>query len=86
LTVREFDLLHFLASHPRQVFTRGQLLRQVWEYTWFGDTSTVTVHVRRLREKLEEDPSNPRRLQTVYGIGYRFVPTDGTDALLEGGR
>ena len=85
LTVREFDLLHFLACHPRQVFTRTQLLRQVWEYSWFGDTSTVTVHVRRLREKLEDDPSNPARLQTVYGIGYRFVPTGGEDALLEGG-
>jgi two-component system response regulator ResD len=74
LTVREFDLLAFLVRHPRQVFTRGQLLRQVWEYTWLGDTSTVTVHVRRLREKVEDDPSNPRRLQTVYGVGYRFVP------------
>jgi DNA-binding response OmpR family regulator len=74
LTVREFDLLCFLARHPRQVFTRGQLLQQVWEYTWFGDTSTVTVHMRRLREKVEDDPSNPLRLQTVYGVGYRFVP------------
>jgi DNA-binding response OmpR family regulator len=74
LTVREFDLLHFLARHPRQVFTRGQLLQQVWEYSWFGDTSTVTVHMRRLREKVEEDPSDPVRLQTVYGVGYRFVP------------
>jgi DNA-binding response OmpR family regulator len=76
LTVREFDLLHFLARHPRQVFTRSQLLQQVWEYTWFGDTSTVTVHMRRLREKVESDPSNPVRLQTVYGVGYRFVPAD----------
>jgi len=57
------------------VFTRSQLLQQVWEYTWFGDTSTVTVHMRRLREKVEEDPSSPVRLQTVYGVGYRFVPT-----------
>jgi DNA-binding response OmpR family regulator len=77
LTAREFDLLAFLVRHPRQVFTRGQLLRQVWEYTWVGDdTSTVTVHVRRLREKLEEDPSNPVRVQTVYGVGYRFVPRE----------
>jgi len=76
LTVREFDLLAFLVHHPRQVFTRGQLLRQVWEYTWLGDTSTVTVHVRRLREKVEDDPSNPQRLQTVYGVGYRFVPVE----------
>jgi len=74
LTVREFDLLLFLARHPRQVFTRGQLLQQVWEYTWLGDTSTVTVHVRRLREKVEEDSTSPRRVQTVYGVGYRFVP------------
>jgi len=77
LTAREFDLLAFLVRHPRQVFTRGQLLRQVWEYTWVGDdTSTVTVHVRRLREKLEEDPSDPVRVQTVYGVGYRFVPRE----------
>jgi len=84
LTVREFDLLLFLARHPRQVFTRGQLLQRVWEHTWFGDTSTVTVHVRRLREKVEEDASNPLRVQTVYGVGYRFVPhepaKDATDA------
>jgi DNA-binding response OmpR family regulator len=76
LTVREFDLLAFLAGHPRQVFTRAQLLERVWDYTWFGDTSTVTVHVRRLREKVEEDPSSPRRVQTVYGVGYRFVPVE----------
>jgi two-component system, OmpR family, response regulator ResD len=76
LTVREFDLLAFLVAHPRQVFSRGQLLRQVWEYSWLGDTSTVTVHVRRLRAKVEDDPSNPRRVQTVYGVGYRFVPVE----------
>jgi two-component system response regulator ResD len=76
LTVREFDLLAFLAAHPRQVFSRGQLLRQVWEYTWLGDTSTVTVHMRRLRSKVEDDPSSPQRLQTVYGVGYRFVPVE----------
>jgi len=76
LTVREFDLLAFLVHHPRQVFTRSQLLRQVWEYTWLGDTSTVTVHMRRLRAKVEDDPSNPLRLQTVYGVGYRFVPVE----------
>ena len=76
LTVREFDLLAFLVAHPRQVFSRGQLLRQVWENSWLGDTSTVTVHVRRLRAKVEDDPSNPQRLQTVYGVGYRFVPVE----------
>jgi len=79
LTVREFDLLLFLARHPRQVFTRGQLLQQVWEYAWLGDTSTVTVHVRRLREKVEDDSSNPRRVQTVYGVGYRFAPVEPAD-------
>jgi DNA-binding response OmpR family regulator len=76
LTAREFELLLFLARHPRQVFTRGQLLQQVWEYTWLGDTSTVTVHIRRLREKVEDNPSDPQRVQTVYGVGYRFVPQE----------
>ncbi len=75
LTAREFELLLFFARHPRQVFTRGQLLQRVWEYTWLGDTSTVTVHIRRLREKVEENPSEPLRVQTVYGVGYRFVPS-----------
>src|ERR687892_235316 len=73
LTVREFDLLVFLMSHPRQVFTREDLLERVWGYT-FGDKSTVTVHVRRLREKIEADPSNPTHLATVWGVGYRFDP------------
>jgi DNA-binding response OmpR family regulator len=73
LTVREFDLLVFLMSHERQVFTREELLERVWGYT-FGDKSTVTVHVRRLREKIEPDPSNPRHLATVWGVGYRFDP------------
>jgi DNA-binding response OmpR family regulator len=76
LTAREFELLLFLVRHPRQVFTRGQLLQQVWEYTWLGDTSTVTVHTRRLREKVEDNPSDPQRIQTVYGVGYRFVPQE----------
>jgi DNA-binding response OmpR family regulator len=74
LTAREFDLLHFLARHPRQVFTRAQLLDHVWGYEYFGDASTVTVHVRRLREKIEDDPSQPRWVQTVWGVGYRFEP------------
>jgi DNA-binding response OmpR family regulator len=72
LTAKEFDLLWFLASHPRQVFNREQLLAQVWGETQYIDSSTVTVHVRRLREKLEADPSNPRYVQTVWGVGYRF--------------
>ncbi|HEX8930598.1 MAG TPA: response regulator transcription factor [Actinomycetota bacterium] len=78
LTAREFELMLFLARHPRQVFTRGQLLQQVWEYTWLGDTSTVTVHIRRLREKVEDNPSDPQRVQTVYGVGYRFVPHEAS--------
>jgi DNA-binding response OmpR family regulator len=74
LTAREFDLLWFLASHPRQVFSRSQLMDRVWGYEAALDTGTVTVHVRRLREKIEDDPSRPARLETVWGVGYRFVP------------
>jgi DNA-binding response OmpR family regulator len=74
LTAREFDLLWFLASHPRKVFSRSQLMDRVWGYETAVDTGTVTVHVRRLREKIEDDPSHPRRLETVWGVGYRFVP------------
>jgi DNA-binding response OmpR family regulator len=74
LTAREFDLLFFLARHPRQVFTRAQLLDQVWGYEYYGDASTVTVHVRRLREKIEHNPSQPRWVQTAWGVGYRFEP------------
>jgi DNA-binding response OmpR family regulator len=73
LTAREFDLLWFLASHPRHVFSREQLMERVWGYEAALDTGTVTVHVRRLREKLEDDPSEPRHLQTVWGVGYRYV-------------
>jgi DNA-binding response OmpR family regulator len=72
LTAREFDLLLFLARHPGQVFTRQQLLDQVWDFEFYGDPSTVTVHVRRLREKLEPDPVRPRYLKTVWGVGYKF--------------
>jgi DNA-binding response OmpR family regulator len=74
LTAKEFDLLWFLASHPRRVFSRGQLMDRVWGYEAALDTGTVTVHVRRLREKLEDDPSRPRMLETVWGVGYRFRP------------
>ena len=74
LTALEFELLHFIADHPRQVFSRRQLMDRVWGYTAALDTGTVTVHVRRLREKIEDDPSQPRRLETVWGVGYRFVP------------
>ena len=72
LTAKEFDLLFFLLRHPRQVFTRQQLLDRVWGYEFYGDESTVTVHVRRLREKLEENPSKPVYIQTVWGVGYKF--------------
>ncbi|MCB9451412.1 MAG: response regulator transcription factor [Anaerolineaceae bacterium] len=72
LTAKEFDLLYFLASRPRQVFSRDQLLDQVWGYAFYGDPSTVTVHVRRLREKIEPDPANPVFIQTVWGVGYKF--------------
>jgi DNA-binding response OmpR family regulator len=71
LTVRELDLLTFLMSHPGEAFTREQLMREVWGWT-FGDRSTVTVHVRRLREKVEDDPTKPTLIQTVWGIGYRL--------------
>jgi DNA-binding response OmpR family regulator len=74
LTVKEFDLLWTMARHPRQVFTRNQLLDLVWGLTEYIDPSTVTVHVRRLREKIEADPGNPRYIQTVWGVGYRFEP------------
>jgi DNA-binding response OmpR family regulator len=74
LTAKEFDLLWFLACHPRRVFGRDQLMSRVWGYEAALDTGTVTVHVRRLREKIEDDPSTPRHLQTVWGIGYRVVP------------
>lgn len=72
LTAREFALLWFMARHPRQVFTRDQLLDQIWGSEFYGDPSTVTVHIRRLREKIERDPSEPRFLVTVWGVGYRF--------------
>jgi DNA-binding response OmpR family regulator len=72
LTVREFDLLWFLVNHPGEVFTREQLLTKVWKYEWFGDASTVTVHVRRLRAKVEREPENPSHIQTVWGVGYRW--------------
>lgn len=72
LTAREFDLLYHLAAHPRRVFTRDQLMETVWGYEFTADTSTVTVHVRRLREKIESDLARPRYVETVWGVGYRF--------------
>ncbi len=74
LTQREFDLLAFLARHPGQVFTRDQLMEQVWRFSFYSDTSTVTVHIRRLRAKIEPEPAQPRFIETVWGVGYRFRP------------
>jgi DNA-binding response OmpR family regulator len=74
LTQREFDVLLFLARHPGQVFSRNQLMDAVWQYSFYSDTSTVTVHIRRLRAKIEADPAEPRHIQTVWGVGYRFQP------------
>jgi two-component system response regulator ResD len=74
LTQREFDVLLFLARHPGQAFSRNQLMDAVWHYSFYTDTSTVTVHIRRLRAKIEADPAQPRHIQTVWGVGYRFAP------------
>jgi DNA-binding response OmpR family regulator len=74
LTMREFDLLAFFAANPGRVFSRDQLMEAVWMEPWFNDTSTVTVHVRRLRAKLDDDPAQPRFIETVWGVGYRFRP------------
>ena len=78
LTAREFDLLEWFASHPGKVFTRPELMSAVWGWE-FGDESTVTVHVRRVREKVEVDPSNPTRLVTVFGVGYRWDPAPAAE-------
>ncbi len=75
LTLREFDLLAFFLRHPGRAFSREELMREVWGWD-FGDLSTVTVHVRRLRGKVEDDPARPRLIQTVWGVGYRFGPAD----------
>jgi DNA-binding response OmpR family regulator len=75
LTVREFDLLEFLLRHPGKAWSRAQLLDKVWGWQ-FGDQSTVTVHVRRLREKIEADPTHPQRIATIWGTGYRYDPAD----------
>ena len=77
LTATEFNLLYFMAQHPRQVFKRDQLLEKVWGFSEYVDPSTVTVHIRRLREKIEEDSANPAILLTVWGVGYKFEPPGG---------
>jgi DNA-binding response OmpR family regulator len=72
LTQREFDLLAFLARHPGQVFSRDRLMELVWQLPDYSDSSTVTVHIRRLRAKIEPDSEHPRYIETVWGVGYRF--------------
>lgn len=72
LTHKEFELLLFLANNPRHVFTRTQLLDEIWGYDFYGDDSNVTVHIHRLREKIEDDPSKPQYIHTVWGVGYKF--------------
>lgn len=72
LSAKELELLFFLSKHRNQVFSKSQLLDAVWGYTTYGDESTITVYVRRIREKLEVDPSNPKYIKTVWGIGYKF--------------
>jgi DNA-binding response OmpR family regulator len=74
LTAKEFDMLYLLAQHPKQVYTREQLLERIWGGAEYIDPGTVTVHIRRVREKIEVDPSNPIRLVTVWGVGYKFEP------------
>jgi DNA-binding response OmpR family regulator len=74
LTAKEFDMLYLLARHPKQVFTRDQLLDRVWGGAEYIDPGTVTVHVRRLREKIEDNPSTPKHLLTIWGVGYKFEP------------
>ena len=74
LTAKEFDMLYLLAQHPKQVYTREQLLDRIWGGAEYIDPGTVTVHIRRVREKIESDPSNPTRLVTVWGVGYKFEP------------
>jgi len=74
LTQKEFDLLMLLTRHPKQVFSRNQVLERVWGISDYIDPGTVTVHMRRLREKIESDPSNPRHILTIWGVGYKFEP------------
>ena len=80
LTPREFDLLHFFARHPDKVYSRLDLLNQVWGYQHEGYEHTVNTHINRLRTKIEDDPSEPRRILTVWGRGYKFAATQGDAA------
>ena len=72
LTTKEFDLLSFLAEHPDRVFTKDELFREIWDMESFGDIATVTVHVKKIREKIEEDAGKPQYIETIWGKGYRF--------------
>lgn len=72
LTAKEFELLNYMASNPLQVFSREQLFNKIWGYNEFGDINTVTVHIRKIREKIESDPSNPVFIKTVWSVGYKF--------------
>jgi DNA-binding response OmpR family regulator len=71
-TAKEFDVLKFLATNPNIVFSKDHLFERVWGYDSIGDTTTVTVHIRKIRGKIEEDPSNPQFIETIWGVGYRF--------------
>lgn len=71
-TTKEFDLLHFLASHPNKVFTREDLFKEIWAQDMVGDIATVTVHIKKIREKIETNTSNPDYIETIWGVGYRF--------------
>lgn len=72
LTTKEFDLLAFLADNPNRVFSKEELFRAVWEMESVGDIATITVHIKKIREKIEDDPSNPKYIETIWGVGYRF--------------
>ena len=72
LTTKEFDLLSFLAAHPDRVFTKDELFREIWDMESFGDIATVTVHIKKIREKIEENAANPQYIETIWGKGYRF--------------
>ena len=71
-TTKEFDLLTFLAEHPNHVYTKEELFREIWDMDSIGDIATVTVHIKKIREKIEADTSNPQYIETIWGVGYRF--------------
>lgn len=72
LTTKEFDLLAFLASNPNKVFTKSDLFREIWEMESIGDIATVTVHIKKIREKIELNTAKPQYIETIWGVGYRF--------------